>query len=427
MKFEDRRQAGRLLVQLLRERRVAPEVVLGIARGGVVVAREIAAEFGAEFGALAVRKIAARWNSETAVGAVATGVNAWIDHVRARELRIESDHLVTESDRQQRECARMDAAFGRFGPPRLQGRRVLIVDDALASGATAHAAIRRARSLQAAIVEFAAPVASAAAVASLDEEGVPLHCLLVEPDLSWAGALYDDFRPVDEEEVCRILAEVRCASPVAIRHLTIAREGAALSAILEAPKNAGPHPTVLLVHGSGECKDSAPIVALARQLRERGLATLRFDLSGCGESSPSHEREPLRFMRDLAAVFTWALSAPDLDRRRIAVFGEGLGAWVALCAALDGEIGPAALALCAPPLQRPDLVSLDVPCLLVVGEKDSNVAGVVAAASSGGAATLEIVKGAGHCFTEAGAFEAAAGFVTRWLSERLVGRAKAQV
>ena len=427
MKFEDRRHAGRLLVELLRERGVAPEVVLGIARGGVVVAREVAAEFGAELGAIAVRKIAAPWNSETSVGAVATGVPAWIDHVRARELGIGADHLITESDRQQRECARLDAAFGRFGPPRLQGRRVLIVDDTLASGATAHAAIRRARSLQAGAIEFAVPVASAAAVACLEQEGVRLHCPVVEPDLPWAGALYEDFRPVDEEEVCRILAEVHCASPVAVRHMTIAREGAALSAVLETPAGAGPHPAVLLVHRSGEDKDSAPLVALGKQLRERGLATLRFDLSGCGESSPSHEREPLRFVHDLAAVFTWALSAPDLDRRRIAVYGEGLGAWVALCAAVDGEIGPAALALCAPPLQRPDLVSLDVPCLLVVGEKDSNVAGVVAAASSGGAATLEIVKGAGYRFTEAGAFEAASGFVTRWLSERLVGRAKTRV
>jgi alpha-beta hydrolase superfamily lysophospholipase len=200
-----------------------------------------------------------------------------------------------------------------------------------------------------------------------------------------------------------------------------------LAATLELPVGTGPFPAAILVHGHDETKESPELRALASELRETGLATLRFDLSGCGASAASAEPEPARFMRDLAGIFAWSLTSPDLDRRRIAIFGRGLGAWVAVRAAVDGQVGPAALALWSPPLQRRDLSTLDVPCLLVVGDQDPNLAGVAAAAAALRLARLEIVGGAGQRLSERGAIESATRFVTRWLGQQLLARQAASL
>jgi putative phosphoribosyl transferase len=423
MRFLDRREAGRRLAEHLRESAAAPAVVLGVARGGAVVAREVAAALHAEFGVVVVRKVTPPWNHEYAVGAVAAGVPPWLDHARIRDLRVEFDHVAAESERQERECVRLEREYARFGSPEVEGRAVLVVDDALATGATAIAAIRRVRFLEPASIEVAAPVVSPAAFARMTEQHVKLHTLAVEPNFAWAGAFYDEFDTVDDEEVCRLLSQSHDARPVGVRPFTVERDGLALRSVVELPDGSGPFPAVILVHGSGDTKESPSIVALAQRLRSAGFATVRFDASGCGESSPSREPEPIRCMHDLAAVFAWALRSPDLDRRRVAIYGEGLGAWVALRAAVDGRVGPAALALCAPPLQRPDLATLDVPCLLVIGEQDTNLAGVVAAASTNRCAKLEIVAGAGHRLAERGALESAARLTTRWLSETLTTHA----
>jgi predicted phosphoribosyltransferase len=94
MQFTDRREAGTLLAALLRERRVKFDVVLGVARGGVVVAHQVATELGAELGAIAVRKIAAPWNPEFSVGAVACGVFAFVDRDLAHEVRGGTDAIL---------------------------------------------------------------------------------------------------------------------------------------------------------------------------------------------------------------------------------------------------------------------------------------------------------------------------------------------
>lgn len=419
MRFQDRREAGALLVALLRERREKPDVVLGVARGGVVVASAVAEALGAELGAIAVRKLVAPWNPEFSVGAVASGVPAFVDHERVRRFGVGVDHVLAECDRQQRECVRQDADFARFGFPSLRGRRVLIVDDALVSGASAVAAVRRARRLGAETIAFGAPVAAPAAVARLDVEGVRSHFLSLDPGLTSPAANYDRFERIDEDAVCQLLARFHDARPITSRLLTIDAEGAALAAAFELPEGAGPFPGVVLVHGAGEDKDSQRITSLATRLRARGLATVRFDSCVAAACLPP-VRDPLRATRELAAVFLWTLSAPEIDARRIALFGHGLGAWGALVAAREGQVGPAALALCSPPLQSSDLDGLDVPCLLVVGDEDPNFRAVVTAAATRKDARVEIVAGAGYGFRDERATESAERYVVPWLAQRLL-------
>jgi len=426
MRFQDRREAGALLVALLRERGEKPDVVLGVARGGVVVASAVAEALGAELGAVAVRKLVAPWNPEFSVGAVASGVPAFVDHERVHEYRVAVDHVLAECDRQQRECVRQDADFARFGFPSLRGRRVLLVDDALVSGASAVAAVRRARRLGAETIAFAAPVAAPAAVARLEEEGVRSHCLALDPGLTSPAANYEQFETIDEEAVCRLLARSRDARPIASRLLTIDAEGEALAAAFELPEGAGPFPAVVLLHGAGENKDSPRITSLAARLRAHGLATLRFD-SCVGAAHLPPVRDPLRATRELAAVFLWTLSAPEVDARRIALFGHGLGAWGVLVAAREGQVGPAALALSSPPLQYSDLEGLDVPCLLVVGDRDPNFRAVVAAAATRKDARVEIVAGGHYGLRDERALAGAERYVVAWLAQRLLQRKLAAV
>jgi predicted phosphoribosyltransferase/dienelactone hydrolase len=419
--FKDRREAGASLVALLRERGERPDVVLGVARGGVVVASVVAEALGAELGAVAVRKLVAPWNPEFSVGAVASGVPAFVDHERVRRYRVDVDHVLAECDRQQRECVRQDADFARFGVPSLRGRRVLVVDDALVTGASAVAAVRRARRLGAETIAFAAPVAAPAAVARLEQEGVRSHCLALDPGLAFPAANYERFERVDEGAVCRLLARSRDARPIASRLLTIDVDGTALPAAFELPEGAGPFPAVVLAHGAGENKDSPRITSLAARLRARGLATLRFD-SCVGAACLPPAGDPLRATRELAAVFLWTLSAPEVDARRIALFGHGLGAWGALVAAREGQVGPAALALSSPPLQYSDLEGLDVPCLLVVGDQDPNLRAVVTAAATRKDSRVEIVAGGHYGFRDERATESAAQHVGAWLAQRLLRR-----
>jgi predicted phosphoribosyltransferase/alpha/beta superfamily hydrolase len=419
MQFKDRREAGTLLAALLREKRVKFDVVLGVARGGVVVAHQVASELGAELGAIAVRKIAAPWNPEFSVGAVACGVFAFVDRGLAHEFRVGTDEILAESERLQRECARQDADFARFGRPRLRGRPVLIVDDALVTGASAVAAIRRARLLGAWPITLAAPVASPAALGRVVEEGVRTHCLALEPGLASPADCYENLEVVDEGAVCRLLAQFHDARPITSRHVTIPAGDATLSAILELPEGAGPFPAVLLVHGADEHKDSARITSLASRLRQRGIATLRFDSKACRSGTLPLLREAGPCSRDLGAAYSWILSAPEIDRRRIGIYGHAFGAWGALFAALEGQVGPAALALSSPPLQSHDLDTLDVPCLLVIGDQDPNFDAVLAAAAGRRDARVEVVRGASYGFFDDRSSECAERLVASWLGEQL--------
>jgi predicted phosphoribosyltransferase/dienelactone hydrolase len=422
MQFADRREAGTLLAALLREKRVEPDVVLGVARGGVVVAHVVATELGAELGAIAVRKIAAPWNPEFSVGAVACGVVAFGDRDRAHEFSVGVDAILEQSERLLRDCARQEAGFARFGKPRLRGRRVLIVDDALVTGASAVAAIRRARLLGAGPITFAAPVAHPAALGRVVEEGVRTHCLALEPGLTSPADCYEKLEVVDEGAVCQLLARFHDARPIASRHVTIPAGDATLSASLELPEGAGPFPAVLLVHGADERKDSARITSLASRLRQRGIATLRFDSKACRSPTLPLLREAGPCSRDLGAAFSWILSAPEIDRRRIGIYGHAFGAWGALFAALEGQVGPAALALSSPPLQRSDLDTLDVPCLLVIGDLDPNFEAVLAAGARHRNARVEVVAGGGYGFRDDRASECAERFIASWLGEQLAAR-----
>jgi predicted phosphoribosyltransferase len=208
--FTDRAEAGRRLGAMLRGRGLERPVVYALPRGGVPVAAEIAAALdGAPLDLILVRKIGAPGQEELAIGAVAEGDaaeamvlnpgivaltgadDAYIEATRAREVA---------------EMARRRRAY-LGGRPHLdpRGRAAVVVDDGIATGATARAALRALRGRGAARILLAVPVAPSETVAALRQEADEVVCLAEHHLPHGVGGCYDDFHQVGDEEVVALL------------------------------------------------------------------------------------------------------------------------------------------------------------------------------------------------------------------------------
>lgn len=201
--FADRRHAGRLLAPALESERGGNAVVVGLARGGVAVAAEVAAALGLPLDVVAVRKVGHPFQPEYAIGAVTPGdgvyvrgpdgltpeeVQAAVDDAKARAGELDA-HL-------HEECA----------PIELHGRTCILVDDGLATGATMIGAVRWARSLGAARVVAAVPVAALASVSLLEAEADAVVCPHELDPFGAVGVWYESFEQVEDEDVKRLLA-----------------------------------------------------------------------------------------------------------------------------------------------------------------------------------------------------------------------------
>jgi putative phosphoribosyl transferase len=205
--FADRADAGRRLGERLAALRGRPDViVLGLPRGGVPVAAEIARALDAPLDVLVVRKLGLPTQPELAMGAVASG-GALVLNLDVTEGLGVPDEEVERVAR--RELAAVEEAERRLrggrAPPDLTGRTVLLVDDGLATGATMRAAVRAARAQGPGRIIVAVPVASGSAVADLGREAEDVVALIVPRWFPAVGAAYRDFAPVPDEEVVRLL------------------------------------------------------------------------------------------------------------------------------------------------------------------------------------------------------------------------------
>jgi predicted phosphoribosyltransferase/dienelactone hydrolase len=207
--FRDRRDAGAQLGARLTEQYKGRDVlVLGIPRGGVPVADEIARQLNAELDVVVARKLGAPGYAELAIGAVTANGGRFLNDDVIRELAVSENYLRSVTAEQQEEAGRREKLFRQGRPPAdFRGRAVIIADDGLATGATMRAAVRSVRQGNATRVVVAVPVGSEQACAALGREADEVVCLFA-PEPFWAvGFYYEQFGQTEDSEVQQILSD----------------------------------------------------------------------------------------------------------------------------------------------------------------------------------------------------------------------------
>ncbi|MGY1691468.1 phosphoribosyltransferase [Geodermatophilus sp. SYSU D01105] len=214
--FADRTAAGRALAGRLADSAAPDLVVLGLPRGGVVVAAEVARALGATLDIVTVRKLGVPWRPELAMGAVAA-IGEEVETVREERVlgRVDVDDEAFDRAREREiaELRRREAAYRGDRPATpLSGRPVVVVDDGLATGSTMRAALAAARRQAPARLTVAVPVASPFACQRIASEVDEVVCLWAPSSFAAVGQGYDDFRATTDDEVRAALAEGRGAS-----------------------------------------------------------------------------------------------------------------------------------------------------------------------------------------------------------------------
>lgn len=210
VRFADRRDAGRQLAERLRPLADESPVVLGLPRGGVPVAREVALALDAPLDFLAVRKLGAPHNPEYGIGAVAEGGTRVIDPEAIAVLGIDGGALDSIVARETDELHRRVSAYRSGRPPlEIAGRTVIVVDDGVATGVTDAAALRAARRRGPRRLVLAVPVCAPDSARRLREDADDVICLQAPPLFLGVGQWYRDFSQVSDDEVVAVLEEFR--------------------------------------------------------------------------------------------------------------------------------------------------------------------------------------------------------------------------
>jgi putative phosphoribosyl transferase len=409
--FADRRESGSLLGHELERSGalgVAPEpiVVVGLARGGVEVAAEVAGRLGAPLDALAVRKVGHPWQPEYGIGAVAPG---GVHYIRSNDGLTEAEVL----DAVRSAAGKAEILDARLHERRaqlpLRGATCVLVDDGLATGGTMVAAARWARARGAGRVVVAVPVGAAVTVAAFerDPDVDAVVCLAAPPDFGAVGFWYRDFRQVSDEQVVALLSEAH-ERTVVREEDRIPVDGVLLDADLTVP--ALPCGWVVFAHGSGSSRKSPRNTYVATELVRAGMATLLLDLLTEVEALDRRNvfDTPL-LARRLVAATRWLDAGSHASGLPIGYFGASTGAAAALIAAaeLSSRISAIVSRGGRPDLAAERLEEVTAPTLLVVGGADDVVLGLnrEAALHLRGPHELEVVPGATHLFEEPGALE----------------------
>ncbi|MGW2825947.1 phosphoribosyltransferase family protein [Streptomyces sp. NPDC001443] len=434
MLFLNRRDAGRRLAPLLQHLKGADVVVLGLPRGGVPVAAEVAKALDAPLDVCLVRKLGVPFQPELGMGAIGeSGVRVINDEV-VRTARVTARDLAAVEAREREVLeSRSQRYRGGRGPAVLAGRTVLVVDDGVATGSTARAACQIARAQGAARVVLAVPVAPHDWAARLGADADELVC----PHTPWSfyaiGQFYADFSQTDDDEVVACLREA-LARPVGARR---APPGQAASEDREANVRAGPLVLrgrltvpggalgiVVFAHGSGSSRSSPRNRFVAAGLNRAGLGTLLFDLlTEEEETDRANVFDTELLARRLTDATGWLREQPEAQGLAVGYFGASTGAAAALWAAAEPGARIAAVVSRGgrPDLAGPRLPAVTAPALLIVGGDDRLVLGLNrdAQARLRCENELAVVPGATHLFEEPGTLEQVTQLARDWFTDHM--------
>ena len=441
--FHDRRDAGRQLGARLQPFAAEHPVVIGLTRGGVPVAFEVAQALGAPLDVLVVRKIGAPGNPEFGMGAIAEGgVRVFNDFV-LRSLQVSPEEIERATQRAEHELEeRLRRYRGERAPLDVAGKTVILVDDGLATGGTARAALRALRARDPGRLVLAVPVGARETIDMLAPECDGVVCVLTPESVGAVGYWYENFEQTTDAEVNALLAQAArrpaarpsrprpCGQPHRTRRRASrcgsrSREVGSSSATSPSPERATG--LVVFAHGSG-IEPPQPAQPRGRRRAEpRRLATLLIDLL-----TPAEERERsnvfdiVLLAERLGAATRWVREQPSTATLALGYFGASTGAGAALWAAADLGAGVQAVVSRG---GRPDLAAPRArrraradaahrrrprPC------RDR-------AQPRGRShqlrcdATLEIVPGATHLFEEPGTLEQVARLAVAWFTRHLAG------
>ncbi len=415
-------------------------VVAALPRGGVPVAYEVALSLDAPLEILVVRKIGAPHQPEVAMGAVGEDGVVLVNHDVVRAVGVDRQRFDDAERRERDELVRRVELYRGSRPPSdLRGRTVLLVDDGVATGATARVAARVARARGATSVVLVTPVVAADALAALREDVDEVIAIIVARGSFAVGQWYQKFDQTTDEEVLDDLGR-------AARRVATARDGdvpwtgptevvevvtprVRLEGVLTVPDGAR---TLVLVTYVGGARDEARDLAVTESLNRRGHATLLLDLLIESEENDGAAVDLDVLTRRLEDATTWVVRH-GAEGVVFGYLGVGTGAVAALRAAA-GDSSPVAAVVSVE--GRIDLVDestvarLRVPTLLVVGGDDPFAMTLAAALRRRLVCESRLVgvEGVSHLFSEPRAIEEATRLAGDWFDVYLArGDAPARV
>jgi len=441
--FTDRRDAGRQLAAGLAGLRPERPIVLGLPRGGIPVAYEVARALGAPLDVIIVRKLGLPDQPELGMGAIGEGGTRVLNRTLLSATGVTDAELAAVEQRERAEIERRARQYRGDRPTiSLRGRTVIIVDDGLATGGTALAAVQIAREQGAARVVLAVPIAPPDTVETLRRAADEVITLATPRAFHSLGQWYSDFRQTTDEEVIGLLAVAAELAPAARSdspasgpatvepharngEVTIDVAGVRLAGHLTLPE--GTPGVVLFAHGSGSSRHSPRNIEVARQLNRAGLGTLLFDLLTHSEAAERANVFDVGLLaRRLRGATTWVRSQPGCASLLVGYFGASTGAAAALWAAAEATADIAAVVSRGgrPDLARPRLAGVRAPTLLIVGSEDPVVLdrNREAARQLTCKHRVEVVPGATHLFEEPGTLELAARLAEDWFITHMPAR-----
>ncbi len=429
MVFKDREEAGRRLAERLAPLRDEQPVVLALPRGGVPVAAEVARALGAPLDVIVVRKLGVPFQRELGFGAIGEGGVCILDADLVRRAGLtDRDIASVRADEEQELARRVQLYRGDWPPIPISGRTVVIIDDGLATGSTAHAAIQVARAHGARRIVLAVPVAPPETVRELGAVADEVICLETPPDFEAVGRWYRNFTQTSDDEVAEALRRDVVTDPDPAQRPGIDREvvipidGVSLEGHLAVPERA--IGVVLFAHGSGSSRHSPRNQSVARALFERGLGSLLFDLLTPEESDDRRNVFDIELLGErLLGATEWIGEQTNVGKLPCGYLGASTGGGAALwAAAAPGNNVRAVVSRGGrPDLAGPRLADVRCPTLLIVGGADREVLELnrAAAAHLRCHHYVAIVPRATHLFEEPGTLEEVAGLAGDWFEEFL--------
>ncbi|WP_046469812.1 phosphoribosyltransferase [Allosalinactinospora lopnorensis] len=435
--FVNRDDAGHRLAARLEHLRGADVVVLGLPRGGVPVAFEVARALEAPLDVIVVRKLGAPFQPELAMGAVGEGGVRVVNEDLVAVIRIAPEELAAVEEHERAELERRALRFRRHRERvDLAGRTAVVVDDGIATGATARAACQVARAQGAQRVVLAVPVGPPDTIEHIRSVADEVVCVETPGAFHAIGQWYADFAQVRDEEVVALL------DLAAARHLrpSAAQEAASGNTdppgrdeevqVRAGPVSLGGHlavpdqapGVVVFAHGSGSSRHSPRNRYVAGMLNRAGVGTLLLDLLTPREELDRSNVFDIGLLAGrLADTTEWLHGeAPEV---RIGYFGASTGAAAALVAAAEPGTDIAAVVSRGgrPDLAGARLEEVRAPTLLIVGGHDEAVLDLNrrAQARLHCENRLRVVPGATHLFEEPGALETVADLARDWFVDHL--------